>query len=160
MKWFAIVGLLLFLGVAVAPNIVGEKEELPDLVITDIGISIGPGYDPWTFYRPLFALISNIGNASTDNGFNVTIQIHRLHFGIKLGQLVFEGNAYVEELIPPGENEFDILLQDIDVPGSFLFRIYQITCEVNPDGAIIESDYSNNEHQETFINYLLFFWLP
>jgi hypothetical protein len=159
MKWFALLGPLLFFGVAVAPHSVGEKEELPDLVLDDIYIAMGPGYYPFVSNHYLDADISNIGDAGTDKGFNVSIQMHRLLLGSLPGDLVLEKTVYFDDTIPPGEIIYRTLIYNVKSVSLFV-RLYSFTCIINPDKAIIESDYSNNERQEIFVNIFLFIWYP
>ena len=154
MKWFALLGLLLFLGVAVAPNVVSEKEELPDLVMDDLYVTFFP-------FQYVVVDISNIGDADMNTGFNVSIRIRRTAFGIIPGLLWIDRTVYFPKKIPAGESASDWLLEDtFDVPARVFPKIYRFTCVVNPDHAITESDYLNNIYHEYKICYFFGFWFP
>jgi len=64
MKWFALLGMMLFLGVEVAPSINADEKGKPDLKILEMAID----YDHWVhlpvYYMVIKCKVQNIGNAS------------------------------------------------------------------------------------------------
>ena len=147
MKWFPLLGLLLFLGVAVAPNIAGEKEELPDLVITEIRINrLGPN-----LFADVLCVTKNIGTSSTSDIPLKTI-VRRLWFGIIPSEDTFTLNhqSYPGRVIEPGDETFIHVLNNGEIHSMFGFSRLHLT--VNPNGLIEELDYTNNYYNATIFH--------
>ena len=153
MKWFALLGLVLFLGVAVAPNIVGETEELPDLIVERIYIQFINDHD-------VGYIMKNIGIANVSEGFNISINVQHLLLGIYKGMILYNFTEYFSGVIfKPGM--YFLYRHSLDkIPKKLYPRMYRFSCEINPSCIIPESDYSNNRLQKDFINFFRNFWIP
>ena len=142
MKWFALIGLLLLLGVAVAPNIVGEKEELPDLMIRNIGFY---EHDPGADYYYVGCIVKNQGDAYAYGNFTVDFKIKKTFFWWFNTEAIHEFNysRILMDGLAPGEEIYVALYNGEDILPFFCFARFYV--KINTDKEIIESNYENNK---------------
>ena len=150
MKWFALLELLLFLGVAVAPIVVGQQDELPDLIVKNIVVDNSNDLE-------LTYLLKNKGNETTTKGFNITIKIRQVYLINKPGIIWYNDTIFLDAIIAP--KMLFIWNYDISmIPQRIIPSIYHFKLVINPDQKIIESTYSNNEYHKYYLNCYKILW--
>lgn len=141
LKWFALLGLLLFLGVAVAPNV--NADGLPDLIISRI--------DPHTGDVPIAdgieVRIKNIGDSPISGEITIRLNVRRMFLGIIPLGLEFTklGSVNVNNLNPGGWAYEDFW----HIPEE-RFRFYKVTATVDATYNITESNELNNVYIQRY----------
>ena len=128
-------------------GVVGEKEDLPDLVITEIRINrLGPN-----LFADVLCITKNIGTSSTSD-IPVKTIVRRLWFGIIPSEDTYTLNhqSYPGKVIEPGDETFIHVLDHEEIHSMFGFSRLHLT--VNPNGLIEELDYTNNYYNATIFH--------
>ena len=148
MKWFALLGTILFMLVSVPQTV--SADGLPDLIIEDVRIE--PGSFPYE--QEFYCRLRNVGDVIVD----VTISLSvKLQFCILLGMLpIHTIDSYIGagNYVPglnPGESIDIYFAHSDDLPR---FGFYRFSCEVNPNSIIDEIDYNNNYYDEKSFVFL------
>jgi len=148
LKRSIIVGIVfLFLSTACLPVL--ANEELPDLIIEQIGfVPYGDGGEDVAYM-----VIKNIGNAKSQEEISYKYTFTQMLFGIipirivrtHTDSMIYEGG------LGPQETCSGALIYENELPK---FGIFKFSCTVNPDLTNQESNYDNNDLSQKYIAFL------
>lgn len=156
-------GMILVLALIVIPSINAltvtgttiNKKQVPsnsgesDLIIESINYgTIGDGQD----VHVVGGMIKNIGDAPAIGDIGISYTIRRLPSMIN----VKSSTGYMHGGIMPGT---DVSFTIGDAHGLPAFGFFRVTCEVNPNHSIGESNYDNNQASQNFL-VLFQVWIP
>lgn len=146
-KYFGILIITTCLLMGTTIGVVGEKEYLPDLIITQLDSSKLTGDLPHIFCR-----VVNIGDFQVNQEVHYRTSVKKLFMGIfpMEKEWIFTKTDVNQNPIEPDDWDIAIVMSFNDIPGfGGFFRYY---CEVNYDKSIVEWDYSNNYYNATFFH--------
>lgn len=131
-----------------------QSKSLPDLIVDDIKMDVGSMPQDIFFV----AKVRNIGDSPSGSWIDTRIRITWMFLGIiPIKQVYARLIPNVIGNLNPGESQWIGRLQ-IGMISSIQYGSYSFEYTVNPDQAIEEYDYLNNDYSEIF--YVIFgYWL-
>jgi hypothetical protein len=121
-----------------------------DLVIKNMGFY--EGYKDGCWELNAYAVVENLGDSNVTMPIELTWTIQRL----TTQKIVASGTVYFTDTMPSGGWAEQELTHARHLPN---FGLFIMTCEVNPNHTINETNYDNNIHSGLFLS-LFGTWFP
>lgn len=143
-KYLGIVTIIFCILMGTSIGVVGEKEDLPDLIITDIH------FHGFMFFEALHCTVKNIGDAPVNGRIRMSSSFHRIYFNPLNRTYTINYNLLIPPGTPlkPGESVCAEIIEGSKAPGT-VFGFVRFENYVNIDGFIEESNYTNNQYNHT-----------